>query len=109
MCPERTPVQLTGGPGFRTWEWRNQNQFDYLTISTRIWKNWLKWAPAISIAWQPFPNEAQALAGRVNAARPELAGGVKTLSILNAAGEVRVWPFEGRVTSSNLIGRASDF
>jgi hypothetical protein len=36
---------------------RNQNQLDYPMISTRIWKNWSKWAPAISIAWRPFPNE----------------------------------------------------
>jgi hypothetical protein len=41
----------------RTWEWRNQNPLDYPTISTRIWKNRPKRALAISIAWQPFPNE----------------------------------------------------
>jgi hypothetical protein len=41
----------------RTSEWRNQNPFDFPIISRRVWKKWPKDAPAISIAWLPFPNE----------------------------------------------------
>ena len=53
-----TEIGLAGwGARIRTWEWRNQNPLDYPTISTRIWKNRPKRALAISIAWQPFPNE----------------------------------------------------
>jgi hypothetical protein len=49
---------MTGwGARIRTWEWRNQNQLDYPTISRRIWKKRPKHALAISIAWQAFPNE----------------------------------------------------
>src|SRR5262252_3234522 len=54
------------GARIRTWEWRNQNQFDYPTISRRIWKKRSKHALATSIAWQTFPNEKQSLAGRIN-------------------------------------------
>ena len=43
-------------------EWRNQNQFDYSTISRRIWKNRPSPALAIPIAWQPFPNENSLIA-----------------------------------------------
>jgi hypothetical protein len=48
----------------RTSEWRNQNQFDYSTISERIWKKGRKHPLVNSIAWQPFPNKEAALAGR---------------------------------------------
>ena len=41
----------------RTSEWRNQNPFDYITISRRIWKKWSKGPPAISMACQLFPND----------------------------------------------------
>src|SRR5690242_18644073 len=32
---------------------------DYSMFSGRIWKTWPKPSPAISIGWQPFPNEKQ--------------------------------------------------
>jgi hypothetical protein len=48
------PINLRG---VRTSEWRNQKLLDYPMTSTRIWKKWSKQAPAISIAWLPFPNE----------------------------------------------------
>jgi hypothetical protein len=50
---------LGGGWGgrIRTSVWRNQNPLDYPMISTRIWKKRRRHAPAVSIAWQPFPNE----------------------------------------------------
>jgi hypothetical protein len=41
----------------RTSEWRNQNPLDYSMILTRIWKKAQNCVPAISIAWQLFPNE----------------------------------------------------
>ena len=54
--------RVTGWGGRdRTSEWRNQNQLDYSTISTGIWKKWIKRPLATSIAWRPFPNEKQAL------------------------------------------------
>ena len=52
------------GARIRTWEWRNQNQLDCSTISKRVWKKPAKRAPAISIAWQLFPNERQSLQGK---------------------------------------------
>jgi hypothetical protein len=58
--PTNTPYlfDIIGwGARIRTWEWRNQNQLDYSMTSRRIWKNRPKRALAISIAWQPFPNE----------------------------------------------------
>jgi len=58
----------------RTSEWRNQNQFDYLTISKRIWKKGSKCPLAISIAWPPFPNEEAAVAGRISLAKSEATG-----------------------------------
>ena len=57
--------RVTGWGGRdRTSEWRNQNQLDYSTISTRIWKKGSKRPLAISIAWQPFPNKEGAREGR---------------------------------------------
>ncbi|TMJ74296.1 MAG: hypothetical protein E6G80_04350 [Alphaproteobacteria bacterium] len=55
-------------------EWRNQNQFDYLTISKRIWKKGSKCPLAISIAWPPFPNKEAAVAGRISLAKSEATG-----------------------------------
>jgi hypothetical protein len=58
---QRTRVEpgefcTSAGGRIRNSVWRNQNQLDYPTISTRIWKKSAKRALAISIAWQPFPN-----------------------------------------------------
>jgi hypothetical protein len=75
--PENNGVEtaLAGRGGrIRTSVWRNQNQLDYPTISTRIWKNRPKRALAISMAWQPFPNENGPPQGRINPAKSGAAG-----------------------------------
>jgi len=56
LAPLTSDIESGWGARIRTWEWRNQNQFDHPTISMRIWKTRPKWAPAISTTWQPFPN-----------------------------------------------------
>jgi hypothetical protein len=56
---ELNDFSLGWGKTDRTSEWRNQNQFDYPTISRRVWKKRPKHALAISITWEPFPNEKQ--------------------------------------------------
>jgi hypothetical protein len=58
----------------RTSEWRNQNQFDYSTISRRIWKDGSKCPLAISIAWPLLPNKEAAVAGRISLAKSEAKG-----------------------------------
>jgi hypothetical protein len=65
-------LDKTGGWGGRdrTSEWRNQTQLDYSMISKRIWKKHPQPTPAISIVWQPFPNEKQPF--KEDPSRPEL-------------------------------------
>jgi NADPH:quinone reductase-like Zn-dependent oxidoreductase len=43
-------VVIDWGARIRTWEWRNQNQLDYPTISRRIWKERPKHALGVSMA-----------------------------------------------------------
>ena len=71
---ELSSLSVGWGGRDRTSEWRNQNQFDYSTISRRIWKKGSKCPLAISIAWPPFPNEEAAVAGRISLAKSEATG-----------------------------------
>jgi hypothetical protein len=70
----RQAISIGWGGRDRTSEWRNQNQFDYSTISKRIWKKGSKCPLAISIAWPPFPNKEAAVAGRISLAKSEATG-----------------------------------